>query len=84
MNGASLFPFVFTNCTDTDRINRFDGTSKQACKEAKIGVWQFSYFRGSAVVNRKTAGILVTNVMNVSGRKTKPVFDRHAIVDDKD
>ena len=63
---------------------RFDEIWKQACKDARIGVWLFSYFRGSAVENWERAGIPVPVVMNASGRKTRPVFDRYAIVDEKD
>jgi len=68
----------------SERFQQFDEIWKQTCKDARIGVWHFSYFRGSAVGNRERAGIPVPVVMNLSGRKTKPVFDRYAIVDEKD
>jgi hypothetical protein len=68
----------------SERFQQFDEIWKQTCKDARIGVWHFSYFRGSAVGNRERAGIPVPVVMNLSGRKTRPVFDRYAIVDEKD
>lgn len=75
-------PFVFHR--DGRRIVRFEGAWRAACTAAGLAGLRFHDLRRSGARNLRRAGVPESVIQRMGGWKTRAMFLRYAITDDRD
>ena len=75
-------PYVFQN--EGRQMGEFRKTWVSACKRAEVTGLLFHDLRRSAIRNMRQAGIQENVAMQISGHRTRSVFDRYDIVSSRD
>jgi integrase len=83
IHSKGLEAFVFTR-EDGTPVRDFRGAWATACEAAKVPNLLFHDLRRTAARNLRRAGIAEGIVMKIGGWKTRSVFERYAIVSDRD